>query len=231
MQELEEFLRYTAPIVQPVDVVNVLIALGMAIFFSFVVAALYLWEHWKTGYEQNFVQSLVFISVIVAAVIMVVGTNIAGAFGLVGAVSIIRFRTKLASPKDTAYMFLAISVGLACGLHHYIVGVAASCVAACVVCIFKLTQFAKEKRTSAVRVLSVRVSDIVAGRKSVERILLTCTELWEVLSVHAIDDQQAIIDYRLTLLPEISSEEVLQQLLEKSNGTFSVLRFEQSKRS
>lgn len=231
MQQLEELFQLSKPIIQPVDVVNVLIALLIALVLSFGIALLYLWEHRRRGYEQTFVQSLVLISVIVAAVIMVVGTNIAGAFGLVGAVSIIRFRTKLASAKDTAYMFLAITVGLACGLHHYIVGLAATVFAGCMVGIFKLTNFADDVTASPTRVLSVRVSDVATGRRIVERVLLACTNSWELLSIHALDDQQAIIDYRLTLPENISADELLQVLVEKSNGGYSILRFDLGKRS
>lgn len=231
MQQLEDLFQVSKPLIQPIDVINVSIAIIIALVLSLGIALLYVWEHRRKGYEQTFVQSLVLISIIVAAVIMVVGTNIAGAFGLVGAVSIIRFRTKLATAKDTAYMFLAITVGLACGLHHYIVALVATLVATLVVSMFVLTDFAKDVTSTPMRVLSVRVSDVAAGRRIVERLLLTCTNSWELLSIHALDEQRAIIDYRLTLLENISAEEVLQKLTEKSDGMFSVLRFDLVKRS
>lgn len=229
MHQLHDFFQLSAPFVQPVDLINTLLALLVALALSFGVAALYMYENRHRGYEQTFVQSLVFIGVIVAGVIMVVGTNIAGAFGLVGAVSIIRFRTKLADTKDTAYMFLAITVGLACGLHHYLVGLSVTLLVAGIVGVFTITKFAKDVRKSVVRVLSVRVADVAAGRRIVERILLGCTNSWELLSIHAIDEERAIIDYRLTLIPGMSAEEALQVLLEKSNGVFTVLRFDLTK--
>tara|TARA_B100001057_G_scaffold446114_1_gene484387 strand:+ start:20452 stop:20985 length:534 start_codon:yes stop_codon:yes gene_type:complete len=63
--------------------------------------------------------TIVFVSVIVSMVMMVIGNNIARAFALVGALSIIRFRTVIKDTKDTAYIFIALAVGMAAGTSNY----------------------------------------------------------------------------------------------------------------
>ncbi len=128
MQFVDKFFsRFSHPISETgLHPGTVLLTLVMAGTLSVLVAIVYMISHRQRGYKQTFVQSLVLLSTIVAAVMMVIGNNLAGAFGLVGAVSIIRFRTKVGNPRDTAYIFLAISVGMACGLQQYMVAVIAT---------------------------------------------------------------------------------------------------------
>ena len=73
--------------------------------------------------RENYVmmQSMVFISVILAGAMMVIGNNLAVAFGLVGAVSIIRFRISVGSFLDMSFIFLSIVIGMACGLGFYFI--------------------------------------------------------------------------------------------------------------
>ena len=63
--------------------------------------------------------TLVFVTIIVAAVMMIIGNNLARAFALVGALSIIRFRTVVKDTKDTAFVFLALTSGMAAGTSSY----------------------------------------------------------------------------------------------------------------
>ena len=73
--------------------------------------------------RDNYVmmQSMVFISVILAGAMMVIGNNLAVAFGLVGAVSIVRFRMNVGSIMDMSFIFLSIVIGMACGLGFYFI--------------------------------------------------------------------------------------------------------------
>ena len=62
-------------------------------------------------------------ALIVAIVMMVIGNNLARAFALVGALSIIRFRTVIKDTKDTAYVFLALAGGMAAGTSSYFLAI------------------------------------------------------------------------------------------------------------
>ena len=72
---------------------------------------------YKTGsYSQNFLLTLVMLPTIIALIILLIGSNVARAFSLAGVFSIIRFRTAMADPKDIAYVFFTVAVGLALGI-------------------------------------------------------------------------------------------------------------------
>ncbi|MBN1335978.1 MAG: DUF4956 domain-containing protein [Deltaproteobacteria bacterium] len=81
--------------------------------------------------------SMVLLSIIASMVMMVIGNNIARAFSLVGALAIIRFRTRLRSPWDITFVFLSLSVGIACGVFAFRVAVMGTAVIALTVLVMQ----------------------------------------------------------------------------------------------
>lgn len=69
----------------------------------------------KTFYNKNFAVSLAAISVIVAAIIMTIQSSVVISLGMVGALSIVRFRTAIKDPMDLVFLFWSISIGIICG--------------------------------------------------------------------------------------------------------------------
>jgi uncharacterized membrane protein YhiD involved in acid resistance len=102
----------------PVDVVA---NIGLAIALGLIVSLVYRYTHKGLSYSQSFVLTLVFVSVIVASVMMIIGNSLARAFALVGALSIIRFRTVVKDTKDTAFVFFALAVGMGAGTSNYFI--------------------------------------------------------------------------------------------------------------
>ena len=96
-------------------VTNILVSL----FIGVVIAAVYRYTHKGLSYSQSFSQTIVYVTLIVAIVMMVIGGSLARAFALVGALSIIRFRTVLKDTKDMAYIFAALALGMAGGTSNY----------------------------------------------------------------------------------------------------------------
>ena len=95
-------------------------ALGGLIFLSYVLS------HKGTIYSRKFGVTLVVLTVMTGTVMTVIGNNIALSLGMVGALSIVRFRTALQDSRDTAYVFWTIIVGICCGVGDYVVAAAGS---------------------------------------------------------------------------------------------------------
>lgn len=93
------------------------------------------------GYSESFVNSIVFLSVITTLVIMVIGNNLARAFGLVGALSIIRFRTAIKDTMDIVYIFLALAIGMASGVGYYKLAFAATTIVGLTLIVFSKDKF------------------------------------------------------------------------------------------
>ena len=95
---------------------QVIANMAIALLCGFLVSLLYRRTYQGPGYSTTFVSSIAPLSMITALVIMVIGNNLARAFGLVGALSIIRFRTAIKDTQDIVFIFFALAVGMAAGV-------------------------------------------------------------------------------------------------------------------
>tara|TARA_Y100000741_G_scaffold180604_1_gene137290 strand:- start:127 stop:801 length:675 start_codon:yes stop_codon:yes gene_type:complete len=115
--------------------------LGIAFIAGIVIGWIYKITHKGLSYSQSFVITTVLVTVVVALVIMVIGNNLARAFALVGALSIIRFRTVVKDTKDTAFIFWALAVGLAAGTSNYFLTIFGTGVIGIIIIILNITNF------------------------------------------------------------------------------------------
>lgn len=100
---------------------EVVINLLMAMLLGIIIARVYISTHRGLSYSQSMIFTLIMMSIIVAGVMMVIGNSLARAFGVLGALSIIRFRTVIKDTKDIAYVFFALAVGMASGTGSYFI--------------------------------------------------------------------------------------------------------------
>lgn len=89
--------------------------LGFLIFISYMIS------HRGTIYSKKFNVSLVVLTVLTSMVMTVIGNNVALSLGMVGALSIVRFRTAIKDSRDTVYIFWTIIVGICCGVGDFVV--------------------------------------------------------------------------------------------------------------
>ena len=95
-----------------------LAVVGSALGFGLVLSLVYLFSCRNERYSKGLSITLVLLPVIIGTVIMLVSDSFARAFGLAGAFSIIRFRSTQGNPKDLAYIFAGLAIGLACGMGY-----------------------------------------------------------------------------------------------------------------
>lgn len=110
-----ENLTSTETISLAVIVLNNVIAIVVAFFLMFTYKITYS----GTAYSRKFNVSLGAITIITTMIMSVISNNIALSLGMVGALSIIRFRTAVKDVRDAAYIFWAIAVGIGCGVSQY----------------------------------------------------------------------------------------------------------------
>lgn len=92
-----------------------------SILFGLMIYLSYWYTHAGTTYSKKFNVTLLTLTVLTASVMTVIGNNVALSLGMVGALSIVRFRTAIKDARDTTYIFWAIVVGISCGVGDYIV--------------------------------------------------------------------------------------------------------------
>lgn len=165
-------------------------AIVMNIVFSAILGTViylsYYLTHRGTIYSKKFNASLVVLTVLTGTVMTVIGNNVALSLGMVGALSIVRFRTAVKDVRDTVYIFWAIIVGICCGVSDFLVSSVGSVVTFLVLLIF--SQIKNDKRMLLiVRAKRAQTSTIQAAiftlfdRKAVMRVQNTTKETVEMI--------------------------------------------------
>ena len=116
LNSLKEFQDVYFP---PEIIINLLLAFILGV----VISTIYKKTHKGLSYSQSFMITNIFICVIVAMVIMIIGNNLARAFALVGALSIVRFRTVIKDTKDIAFIFWSLAAGMGAGTGSYFISI------------------------------------------------------------------------------------------------------------
>ena len=125
----------------PLSVADLLLRCLVATALGIALAIVYRATHKGLSYSQSFTQTIVFVSLIVALVMMAVKGSLATAFALVGALSIIRFRTVVKDTRDTAFVFASLALGMAAGLGEWWLTLIGAVVVAVLALVMHATNF------------------------------------------------------------------------------------------
>ena len=155
MDELTHELTHFREVTSAFTLTEVTIALVASFGLTAVVAWVYRYTHRGTSYAQSFAQTLVIMGMVTTLVMLIIGSNIARAFTLVGALSVIRFRNAVKEARDVGFMFVAMAVGMACGTRFY--GLAAFATAAVSGVLVLMMRFEFFEKRVVERLLRVRL--------------------------------------------------------------------------
>jgi len=132
----------------PADLQSVALALLLAFVLGQALAWTYMLTHSGLSYSRSFVQSLVVLPIILAMamVVMTMANSLIIAFGLMGAVAIVRFRNILKDTRDTAFLLLALVVGLGVGTFNFEIAVVGTLGVCFVLLLLHCTAFGSRHR-------------------------------------------------------------------------------------
>lgn len=119
-----------------IDVAQIVICMVITVLVASYIFLIYRAVNKNAFYNRNFNLSLIALAVITAAVILTIQSNIVISLGMVGALSIVRFRTAIKDPMDLVFLFWSISVGIICGAGFAVVAVVASIVITVIILLF-----------------------------------------------------------------------------------------------
>ena len=143
-------------------------AMVMSTLLTFVFAHVYRQTHRGTSYSQSFLVTMFLMAVTTSVVMLIIGSNIARAFSLVGALSIIRFRTAVKDARDTGYLFASMVVGMGCGTQFYLASISMTAfVSALMLGLYVSDYGLKRKLESILRITYTTASGAADGIESV----------------------------------------------------------------
>ena len=163
---------------------DIALALGLSFVLSAAIGWVYKITHRNISYSQSYVQTLVILGMIISLIMLVVGSNIARAFALVGALSVIRFRNAIKETRDVGFIFLVMGIGMACGTRFYLLAVAAT-IAIClaVVIMQRFNWFHLDVQRQVVKVQVPADGDYTPD---IQDVLLAHTAEFELVSMESI---------------------------------------------
>ena len=102
---------------------DALIAIALSFALSLFIVFIYRATYAGVNYSRNFTGCLMMLSMVTTMVILVISSNMVLSLGMVGALSIVRFRTAVKEPTDTAFLFWAIATGIICGAGYITISI------------------------------------------------------------------------------------------------------------
>lgn len=134
---MKKVLQALAEMQVKMPIQTVLLVLLVAFLVSLIIYLTYKNTYTGVLYNPRFNVSLIMITMITTMVMVVIGSNISVSLGMVGALSIIRFRTAVKDPRDTAFIFWCVVSGLACGTQNYTIVIVDSVFICLILFLFK----------------------------------------------------------------------------------------------
>lgn len=120
-----------------IDIAEIVICMLITVLIGMYIFMVYRIVTRNSFYNRNFNLSLIALAVITAAIILTIQSNIVISLGMVGALSIVRFRTAIKDPMDLVFLFWSISIGIICGAGFAVVAVIASVIITVIVLLFE----------------------------------------------------------------------------------------------
>lgn len=217
IKEMERFKDVTSAF----TLTDVAIVLALSFVLSLVFGAVYRYTHRGTSYSQSFAQTLVMMAMVTSLIMLIVGSNIARAFSLVGALSVIRFRNAVKETRDVGFMFMCMAIGMACGTRFYMLATFATAVlSAVLVLMAKLDVFDKKVVERLLRVRFPASGDVEAQLDPVFRKYLEDSRLIAIERIPG-DMQEAV--FTVALKGRVTPQDFLAAVHATSGNTKSVL--------
>ena len=111
-----------------IGTVAVLVTLGITTLLALYIYYIYRLSSRSAFYSRDFNKTLALMPVVTAAIVLAMQSSIVISLGMVGALSIVRFRNAVKDPMDLLFLFWSISVGIVCGARLYEIAIIASAV-------------------------------------------------------------------------------------------------------
>ena len=208
LKELVKYVNY-----DQITLSEVLIRLFISGISGFLIATIYRLYHGKDKSHVDMMHALIFISLIICSALMIIGNNLASAFGLVGAVSIIRFRTSVKSARDMSFVFFAVVIGMSCGLGYLLLAILGLIFIGIVMIAVYFIQINKQEEYLDLYNIKINYRGIPSERETIENILNSHCEIVDLDSLK-IDNEKISYIYRVS----IETIDVLEKILSSLNN-------------
>lgn len=218
MNEIVRFLRLEGGQAEVLSLWEAVLALVITACCAMVIAMVYRKTHSGLGYSPSYAQTLVLTSVVTALIMVVIGSNIARAFSLVGALSIIRFRNAIKETRDVGYIFFSMAIAMASGTRFYALALVATGLISVLMILLHAFQFGATEAEPD-RLLRVRLSADVEPLQILEAPFQDLFTSYSLIMLETVKQgmfAEAVFSVRRK--PEVTASQVLRRISEVNDN-------------
>lgn len=191
------------PLMDSVLTIIVSFILGTAISLTYMKTS-----NNKGGYSKNFSLTLIILPVVIAIIVLLIGSNVARAFSLAGVFSIIRFRSAPGDPKDISYVLFTVAAGLACGVGYFGYAILFTVFLCILMLALNLFKFAENKTSQ--KQLKITIPEDLDYEGAFDDLFAKFTTAHELIKVKTTDLGSLFqLVYSVTMDNETSQKEFL----------------------
>ena len=206
---------------ETISLQGVLSTFIVALVLGFIIAITYYKTQGKTGYQRNFVITLIMLPVILSVIVLFIGNNIARAFSLSGTLAIVRYRSAPGDPKDIGFVFFATAAGLSCGVGLYGYGLIFVILLCAVLFIIEKIKFATPSKSK--KLLKVTVPENLNFQDEFNNILSEYTVSFEQVKIKTTELGSLFeVVYNITVDIEFNQLEMINKI-RCVNGNLSII--------
>lgn len=136
------------------DLFDIVFSLLLSVVIAIIISQIYKYTHRGLSYELTFMATLVLLAPIVAVVMLYIRGDLVLSLGLIGSLSIIRFRTPIKDTRDMVFIFWIIAVGLGCGTYNWVVVLISTIIITVLMFIMHTIRYGQSYKTDYVLVVS-----------------------------------------------------------------------------
>ncbi len=182
------------------------------ILFSFALVFFIAWVYKKThsgiSYSSSFVMTIILMGVIATVIMMVVQHNLIGAVGLLGAFSLLRFRTIIKDTRDIAFVFFSLAVGVAIGTNNYTIALLATIIISLIIFFLTKIRFGSVLKDDFILTFNLPVDSI----SKYENVFSEFLGFHDLLHIKSFGDNKQEYAFNLRLKKDKNIRDFLKKL-------------------
>jgi uncharacterized membrane protein YhiD involved in acid resistance len=183
MDGIEQLLNFQ-DLTGTFSVTDVVLGLSLSFVLTAFIGWIYKITHKGVSYTQSYVHTLVLMGMVVSIIMLIVGSNIARAFSLVGALSIIRFRNAIKETRDVGFIFFAMAIGMATGTRFYLLAVIGTAIISLVILV--MNRFNLYSREASSQILKIQLPNTLDFSTLFDDVFVKYTRVSDLIGVDSV---------------------------------------------
>lgn len=218
MNKFETFRQFLATESGPVPILGFIFNLFLAAILSYILSRIYIKRGTSLSNRRIFAKNFLLLTMTTTLIIAIVKSSLALSLGLVGALSIVRFRAAIKEPEELTYLFIAIAIGLGLGANQRLITVVAFIVICIVVMLRKRVRTLDDSQN-----FYLTITTSGENKVSLEKIIEILQQYCLGINVKRFDETKETLEATFVIeLDNIQKLQIAKSELQKLNSSMNI---------